>query len=176
MRIPNGNPTFALGVCGCVCVCSPSLKCTSACVPEVLSLALVKGTLGGQFRQKALPMDQTLALHLHAPPCCHPHKCFSEVLWVLWPWWCLAPWHMALHLVTETFLLNKGSAVWSRRCRYWTSCRRPSSSPSGLKEARVGLEHLGIQLHPSLPLFTFPLIVTIPVSKSCQLSALCVGH
>ncbi len=138
-------------------------------VRGLVTLTLVKKQLGVQFRQGALPMDKTLA-SVSVPPCWQPYECFSEMLWGL-------PGESGLILQLPEpccftlpqrhrfSLKGLGCGQADADIELPGGCFRPSPPR---RERQVGLEHSGIQ--PSLSLW----LLTIPVSKSCQHSALCL--
>lgn len=140
-------------------------------VRGLVTHTLVKKQLGVQFRQGALPTDQTLD-SVFVTPCWQPHECFSEVLW---------------GLPEEPGLIRHSSSHAASPCHGDAASHRGGwdvvkqkqmlnflgaafvSSPQCI-ERQVGLEHWGIQLFLSLSLW----LLTIPVLKSCQHTALCL--
>lgn len=143
-------------------------------VRGLVTHTLVKKQLGVQFRQGALPTDQTLD-SVFVTPCWQPHECFSEVLW---------------GLPEEPGLIRHSSSHAASPCHGDAASHRGGwdvvkqkqmlnflgaafvSSPQCI-ERQVGLEHWGIQLFLSLSLTANNPCIEI-LSAHCFVSSICI--
>ncbi len=145
------------------------------CVRGLVTLIPVKQQLGVRFQQEALPVDQTLA-SVSVPPCWQPSECFSEVLWGL-----LGESGLILHSSEPCcFTLSQrhcfslrglgcGQAHADIELPLGIPPPSPTPNPYPVYGEAGGIRALG---HPAFALSLW--LLTIPVSKSCQRSALCL--
>lgn len=136
----------------------------------LVTLTLVKEQLGVQFRQGALLVDQRL-VSVSVPPCWNPYECFNELLWGL-------PGEPGLILYS---LSHAASPCHRDSCSHWGGWDLVKqmqilnllgavfvSSPSVYRGRWDWNTRATSRLSLSLWL------LTIPVSKSCQHTALCL--